>query len=89
MGADGSELDTCTILTTVPNALVKPFHPRMPVIIPSGLEEAWVAPVHGDALRALEPLMNPWSSEGWVHDTDAAVEARGAAPCQMAQGSLF
>ena len=65
LGSDGSELDTCTILTTTPNALVKPLHPRMPVIIPPGLEEAWMAPADGHQLRALEPLLNPWDPSGW------------------------
>ena len=88
-GADGSELDTCTVLTTTPNALVKPFHPRMPVIIPSGLEQAWVAPAYGDALRALEPLMSPWSCEGWVHDAETTGARRDADQPQITQGSLF
>jgi hypothetical protein len=37
----------------------------MPVLIPDGLEQAWLAPVHGAELRALEPLMQPWEPEGW------------------------
>ena len=58
-------MDTCTILTTTPNDLVRPLHQRMPVVIPEGLEEAWMAPVHGQQLRALEPLLAPWDPGGW------------------------
>ena len=65
LGSDGSEVDTCAILTTTPNALLKPLHPRMPVLIPQGLEEAWMAPADGHQLRALEPLLNPWDPRGW------------------------
>ncbi|MCH9714508.1 MAG: SOS response-associated peptidase [Cyanobacteria bacterium] len=65
LGADGSQLDTCCILTSRPNALIAPFHARMPVLIPDGLEAAWLAPVHGAELRALEPLMEPWDPVGW------------------------
>ena len=65
LGADGSQLDTCCILTTRPNALIAPIHGRMPVVIPDGLEQAWLAPVHGAELRALEPLLQPWAPEGW------------------------
>ena len=65
LGGNGSEVDTCTILTTTPNDLVRPLHQRMPVVIPEGLEEAWMAPVHGQQLRALEPLLAPWDPSGW------------------------
>lgn len=68
LGADGSQLDTCCILTTRPNALIAPLHERMPVLIPDGLEQAWLAPVHGPDLRALEPLMQPWDPAGWRLD---------------------
>lgn len=85
LGADGSELDTCTVLTTTPNALVSPWHPRMPVLIPEGLEQAWMAPVHGAELRALEALCAPWASEGWVHQ----VSTPSARPLEVEQGSLF
>ena len=65
LGPDGSEVDTCTILTTSPNALVKPLHHRMPVLIPEGLEQAWMASLDGQELRALEPLLSPWDPSGW------------------------
>lgn len=32
-GGDGSVIESCTLLTTTPNELVKPIHNRMPVII--------------------------------------------------------
>ncbi|MGC6483407.1 MAG: SOS response-associated peptidase [Synechococcus sp.] len=85
LGADGSELDTCTVLTTSPNALVAPWHPRMPVLIPEGLEQSWLAPVHGAELKALEGLLLPWSPEGWCHDGPAS----RAMPSNALQGSLF
>ncbi len=65
LGSDGSEVDTCTVLTTSPNQLIKPLHHRMPVLIPHGLEEAWMAALDGQQLRALEPLLGPWDSRGW------------------------
>jgi hypothetical protein len=37
----------------------------MPVLIPEGLEEAWMAPLDGQQLRALEPLLDPWDPSGW------------------------
>jgi putative SOS response-associated peptidase YedK len=65
IGPDGSELETCCVLTTVPNALVAPLHNRMPVLIPDGLEEAWMAPADGPGLRALQPLMAGWDPQDW------------------------
>ena len=65
LGSDGSEVDSCTVLTTSPNQLVKPLHHRMPVLIPQGLEEAWMSVLDGQQLRALEPLLSPWDPSGW------------------------
>ena len=65
IGPDGSELESCCVLTTAPNALVAPLHNRMPVILPDGLEEAWMAPCDGPGLRALEPLLEGWDPQGW------------------------
>ena len=66
MSLEGSELETCCVLTTEPNELVSPLHNRMPVIIPNGLEEEWIAPVKNHAeLMALTPLLIGWSSTEW------------------------
>ena len=66
MSSEGSEIESCCVLTTEANQLIKPFHNRMPVIIPNGLEEEWIAPVKNRGeLRALEPLMGQWSSAEW------------------------
>ena len=73
IGPDGSELETCCVLTTRPNALMAPLHERMPVLIPDGLEEPWLAPLDGPGLRALEPLLEPWDPAGW-HAQRAAGE---------------
>ena len=67
MNAEGSELETCCVLTTEPNELVSPLHNRMPVIIPNGLEEDWMASVKdGPELKALEPILSGWSPEEWM-----------------------
>jgi putative SOS response-associated peptidase YedK len=65
VGPDGGELDTCCVLTTVPNDLLRRVHDRMPVVIPDGLEEPWLAPADGPGLRTLEPLMAPWDPAAW------------------------
>ena len=65
IGPDGSEVETCCVITTRPNALVSPLHDRMPVIIPAGLEEVWLEPGDNAHRRALEPMLEPWSAEGW------------------------
>ncbi|MFN6338304.1 MAG: SOS response-associated peptidase [Cyanobacteriota bacterium] len=65
IGADGGELDTAVILTTAPNDLLRRVHDRMPVVIPTGLEEAWLEAADGPATRALEPLLAPWDPVGW------------------------
>ena len=87
LGSDGSELDTCTILTTAPNSLIQPLHDRMPVLIPDGLEEAWLAVADGHDLRALEPLLTGWDPQGWIVEP---IQSGGNEPSPSAvQGSLF
>jgi putative SOS response-associated peptidase YedK len=52
---DGSEVHSCTLITGVPNELVKPIHDRMPVILPKEAYEKWLDPMEQepDALRDL------------------------------------
>ncbi len=64
---DGAELESCCILTTKPNELVKPLHHRMPVVVPNGYEELWTAQVKdSDELKRLVPIMMNWSTDGWL-----------------------
>jgi len=45
---DGSELETCTIITTSANELLKKYHERMPVILPKENYGTWLnAKEHG------------------------------------------
>ena len=68
IGPDGSELETCCVPTTAPNALLAPIHRRMPALIPAGLEAAWPEQADGHLLRALEPLLLPWDPADWQVD---------------------
>jgi len=64
---DGTELESCCVLTTEPNELVKPFHNRMPVIVPYGYEEQWTEQIKDtDELKGLLLIMLPWSPDGWL-----------------------
>lgn len=58
----GTPLATCTIITTEPNALVAPIHNRMPVILDTEGEKAWLDPHPGDR-RSLESLLRPYPPE--------------------------
>jgi putative SOS response-associated peptidase YedK len=42
LGAEGSEIESCAILTTGANALMKPIHDRMPVIIAPAHYPLWL-----------------------------------------------
>ncbi len=64
---DGAEIESCCILTTEPNNLIKPFHDRMPVVVPNGHEEKWTEKVKDPyELKGLLPITMGWSPEGWV-----------------------
>lgn len=78
LGDDGSELDTCCVLTTRANALIAPLHPRMPVLIAEAAAPAWLAAADGLALRRLQPLLQPWSPAGWRLDPPPATGPRPA-----------
>tara|TARA_A100001388_G_scaffold266729_1_gene240089 strand:+ start:172 stop:807 length:636 start_codon:yes stop_codon:yes gene_type:complete len=64
---DGAELESCCVLTTKPNELLKPLHHRMPVIVPNGYEEKWTEQVKNvDELKGLLSIMKSWSPDGWI-----------------------
>jgi putative SOS response-associated peptidase YedK len=51
-------IDSCTILTTDANDLMRPLHDRMPVILPPEKYELWLDPAVQEVAR-LEPLLVP------------------------------
>jgi putative SOS response-associated peptidase YedK len=70
----GEVVETCTILTTEANELMRPLHDRMPVILDPASDGVWLDPrSSADALRSLfvpyasermEALpVNPWVSD--------------------------
>ncbi len=44
LAPDGSPLRSCTIITTIPNAVVAPIHDRMPALLRPEDESRWLDP---------------------------------------------
>ncbi len=59
---DGSELCTCTIITTRPNALAASIHDRMPLIVRPADYRRWVSPGEQSA-GALADIFEPYPAE--------------------------
>lgn len=59
---DGSEIFSCTIITTKPNELVKPIHNRMPVILPEDAYDLWLDPDEKGP-EQLNHLLGPYPAE--------------------------
>lgn len=55
---DGSELDTVTILTTEPNAMMAELHDRLPVVLDPGDYDRWMATPPEEA-ESLTELLRP------------------------------
>jgi putative SOS response-associated peptidase YedK len=55
-GDEGSELRSCTIITTEPNELVRPIHNRMPVILDPQTYQRWLAPGEHPAAELMPML---------------------------------
>ncbi len=62
----GKMLETCSILTTTPNELVRDIHDRMPVILPKARYDAWLTVPLGQAEQLVE----------WLVPFEAAVMTR-------------
>jgi putative SOS response-associated peptidase YedK len=60
--SEGEEVETCALLTTEPNELVKPVHNRMPVILAPKDYEQWLDPAMLDT-AALQTMLDPHAAE--------------------------
>jgi hypothetical protein len=47
----------------------------MPLVVPDGLEQAWLETKDGPGLRALEPLLQGWDPEEWQSQPPAVKRA--------------
>jgi putative SOS response-associated peptidase YedK len=58
-------VESCTILTTDANDLMKPIHERMPVLVPPEENGLWLDPRCQDTEK-LAKLLRPFPSEGML-----------------------
>jgi putative SOS response-associated peptidase YedK len=58
----GEPIESCTILTTSANELMKPIHDRMPVIVPADQYDLWLDPACQDSERLMN-VLRPYSSD--------------------------
>lgn len=56
--ADGNRVNTCSIITTTPNDLVRPIHDRMPAILASEHWERWLDPEY-EEIGSLTAMLGP------------------------------
>jgi putative SOS response-associated peptidase YedK len=87
--ADGQVVLSCTILTTEANAVVRPIHDRMPVILATADYDAWLD-CSGHPATAVQRLLGPYSAAAMqaqalgpyvnrvAHDDARCLEARAA-----------
>ncbi|MDO8541688.1 MAG: SOS response-associated peptidase [Opitutaceae bacterium] len=58
----GTELETCSLITTDANPVVGQIHDRMPVILAGSGVEEWINPEHEEPEKLL-PLLRPFPAE--------------------------
>lgn len=61
----GAAVESCAVITTVPNAVMRPIHDRMPVLLSADECAAWLGP-DGDAPATLARLLRP-PPDGALH----------------------
>lgn len=59
MSPEQKPVNTCTIITTEPNDLLRPIHDRMPVILPKDKEAYWMDPQNQDQ-KGLMSILKPY-----------------------------
>ena len=62
---DGSQILSCAIITTEPNALMQTIHNRMQVILGSESYAQWLRPDEASAVQLL-PLLKPYPAEEMI-----------------------
>ena len=62
LSPDGSQIKSCTIITTEPNALISTLHARMPVILPAEAYAEWLDP-NPQKPETLQHLLVPYPAE--------------------------
>ena len=55
LSPDGDVLDSCTIVTTEANSLLRPVHERMPVIVAPADYARWLGPADGNVADIVAP----------------------------------
>ncbi|MBA3943587.1 MAG: SOS response-associated peptidase [Herpetosiphonaceae bacterium] len=63
--ADGKQLASCTLLTTTPNAMVRPIHDRMPVMLTPDIYDHWLDPNNQEP-SAIQPLLHPFDADAML-----------------------
>ena len=94
---NGKALETCSILTTTPNAITAPVHDRMPVILDRQCYDLWLDPgttdtsVISEFLKPFDArLMNCFPVSSRVNQTaNDDAECSAAVEITQHQGSLF
>jgi putative SOS response-associated peptidase YedK len=64
-GPDETTIESCTLLTTEPNDLIRLLHNRMPVILAPSDYDLWLDPGVQEA-ELLQPLLRPYPSENMI-----------------------
>jgi putative SOS response-associated peptidase YedK len=59
---EGTVIESCTILTTEPNELLRPIHNRMPVMLAPTAYDHWLDLTVQQA-ESLKALLHPYPSE--------------------------
>ena len=62
---DGQPIESCTVVTTDANDLMRPIHQRMPVILPPADYDRWLNP-EAKTPETLESLLRPYAERDLV-----------------------
>jgi putative SOS response-associated peptidase YedK len=75
---DGTELHSCTIVTTTPSEQVAPIHDRMPVILDPEVEGEWLDPATGE--ERLTEMLVPAEGMAVTEVSEAVNDVRNDGP---------